>query len=413
VTTLRATLSSAVAAVVVSGVLACGGGGRDEPAAPRAGRTLTIYSILPLQGQGRAASIDIDNGQKLALQDARGRAGRFRIRYRSLDAATAATGRWEPGRVSANARRAVSDRSTIAYLGDASSGAAAISIPILNEAGILLISPTNTYVGLTRAEGADRGEPGQYYPTGQRTFGRVVPADHVQAAAQVSYQRDKGCTRVFVLHDKGVYGKGLADTVARIGRQRGLELVETAAIDTQIAVFRSLADRIAAADANCVFFGGNVESHAVKLFRDVAAVNPAVRLFGPDSLAVPAFTEELGRELERRTYVTSPTLAPNLYPPAGREFFARYRRRHGRDPATYAIYGYEAMKLALAAIEQAGARGDDRAAVVRAFFRVKRRESVLGAYAIDGHGDTTLQDYGGYRVSGGELAFDQVIHAAG
>ena len=71
------------------------------------------------------------------------------------------------------------------------------------------------------------------------------------------------------------------------------------------------------------------------------------------------------------------------------------------------------MKLALAAIEQAGPRGDDRAAVVRAFFRVKRRESVLGAYAIDGHGDTTLQDYGGYRVSGGELAFDQLIHAAG
>jgi branched-chain amino acid transport system substrate-binding protein len=69
------------------------------------------------------------------------------------------------------------------------------------------------------------------------------------------------------------------------------------------------------------------------------------------------------------------------------------------------------MMLALAAIEQAGARGDDRAAVVRAFFGLRRRDSVLGPYAIDGHGDTTLRDYGGYRVIGGELAFDQVIRA--
>jgi branched-chain amino acid transport system substrate-binding protein len=50
---------------------------------------------------------------------------------------------------------------------------------------------------------------------------------------------------------------------------------------------------------------------------------------------------------------------------------------------------------------------------VRAFFRLRRRESVLGAYAIDRHGDTTLQDYGGYRVIGGKLAFDRVIRATG
>ena len=65
-------------------------------------------------------------------------------------------------------------------------------------------------MGLTRSEGADKGEPDKYYPAGKRTYGRVVPADHIQAAAQVTYQKDQGCKKTYILNDKEVYGKGLA-----------------------------------------------------------------------------------------------------------------------------------------------------------------------------------------------------------
>src|SRR6185437_4849064 len=128
----------------------------------------------------------------------------------SLDDATAAAGKWEAGQTSANARKAAQDKSSIVYLGEFNSGATAISLPILNEANILQVSPSNTYVGLTRAEGADKGEPDKYYPSGKRTFGRVVPADHIQAAAQVTYQKDSGCKKTYILNDKEVYGKGIA-----------------------------------------------------------------------------------------------------------------------------------------------------------------------------------------------------------
>ena len=74
--------------------------------------------------------------------------------------------------------------------------------------------PSNTYVGLTRSEGADKGEPDKYYPAGKRTYGRVVPADHIQAAAQVTYQKDQGCKKTYILNDKEVYGKGIAVQVA-------------------------------------------------------------------------------------------------------------------------------------------------------------------------------------------------------
>jgi len=64
-----------------------------------------------------------------------------------------------------NARRAAADSSAIGYIGEFNSGASAISMPILSEAGIPQISPSNTYVGLTRSgSGAAPGEPDKYDP---------------------------------------------------------------------------------------------------------------------------------------------------------------------------------------------------------------------------------------------------------
>jgi branched-chain amino acid transport system substrate-binding protein len=55
--------------------------------------------------------------------------------------------------------------------------------------------------------------------------------------------------------------------------------------------------------------------------------------------------------------------------------------------------------------------GDDRQAVIDAFFSTKGRESPLGTYDIDKDGDTTLSDYGGYKAEGGKLVFNKVIKA--
>ena len=181
--------SSCLAVGLAFGVAACGSS--DKSSTSGSGSTgsnnLTIYSSLPLQGDSRPQSEAVVNGEKMALEEHGGKVGNYAVKYVSLDDSTAATGKWEPGATSSDARKAAQDKSTIAYLGEFNSGASAISIPILNEAGILQISPSNTYVGLTRSEGADKGEPDKYYPSGKRTFGRVVPADHIQAAAQVVY----------------------------------------------------------------------------------------------------------------------------------------------------------------------------------------------------------------------------------
>ena len=408
--------SGCLVTALALGVAACGGGNDNSSTSSgggSGGRTsLTIYSSLPLQGDSRPQSTDVVNGEKLALEEAGGKVGKFTIKYVSLDDATAAAGKWDPGQTSSDARKAAQDPSTIVYLGEFNSGASAISIPILNEANILQISPSNTYVGLTRSEGADKGEPDKYYPSGKRTFGRVVPADHIQAAAQVTYQKDTGCKKTYILNDKEVYGKGIAgpgpehregpgppDRRQRRHRHQGRELPLAGDEDQVVS------------GADCMFFGGIVQNKGVQLFSDVNAANPTVKLFGPDGMADPAFYTKASAAVAKMSYLTNPTLDPKLYPPAAQDFFAKFKQKYGNDPAPYAIYGYEAMKVALLAIQNAGDKGNDKQAVIDAFFKIKDRDSVLGKYSIDKNGDTTLSDYGADRVENKKLVFDKVIKA--
>ena len=71
------------AAVVALAVAGCGGGdnGGSSASSGGGGKTLTIYSSLPLQGAARAQSAKLVNGIKLAVQQAGGKAGQFKIKY--------------------------------------------------------------------------------------------------------------------------------------------------------------------------------------------------------------------------------------------------------------------------------------------------------------------------------------------
>jgi len=280
-----------VTAALILGAAACGGdGGGSAP--DNGATTLTIYSSLPLRGPSAAQSESIVNAEKLALQAAGGRVGKFLVKYVSLDDSSGPAG-WEPKAVSAAARRAAQDLTAIGYLGDLDSGASAISIPVTNEAGILQISPSNTAVGLTRTEGAGKGEPEKYYPSGKRTFGRVMPADQVQAAAQIIFQQDEDCSATFLLDDGQFDGVSIADQVAVAAAQRGLKIAGEGSIDPQAADNRTVVQEVVDSRADCVFFGGSTQSSAVRLFTDLHAALPQAALFGSDGVAETAFTRAL------------------------------------------------------------------------------------------------------------------------
>ncbi|MDQ3768400.1 MAG: branched-chain amino acid ABC transporter substrate-binding protein [Actinomycetota bacterium] len=404
--------SAALVAACCLLLAACGGDGlraAPEDDQIEGTRTLTVYTSMPLHGPYAATGRDAVNAVKLALGESRGRAGAFGINFVALDAATPEAEGWTEDRVLENARRAISDLSAIAYIGELSSGASALSIPVLNEGGVLMVSPSSTYVGLTREGGIGRGEPEKFYPSGRRTFARVVPADHVQAAAQVGLMADEGVERLYVLHDAGLYGRGLAEQVQTVAEREGIEVLAVERASDDPADSEGIARDVDEAAPDGVLYAGDVGSNALGILEAVNEAMPDTALFAPDAVATTAFLQGVDARLERRLHVTSPTVDRRRPPPAAREFQERFRATFGEAPEPYAAYAYESMKAVLAAIERAGPRGNDRSAVTERFIGLERRDTVLGDYAFDDNGDTSLRRYGAFRVNDGRLVLDELI----
>ena len=129
-----------------------------------------------------------------------------------------------------NARQAVRDLNGIAYIGDHDSAATALSVPLTNEGHILQVSPSSTYDGLTRAS-RRQGEPERFYPSGERTFGRVVPADHVQASALIGYMKVLGARSLALLADREIYGGGIADEIEKAAARQGITVYDRGRIN--------------------------------------------------------------------------------------------------------------------------------------------------------------------------------------
>jgi branched-chain amino acid transport system substrate-binding protein len=408
---------AAAAALVVAGCSSSGssssaGGGSSSSAS---GNTVDIYSSLPLQGASTSQTIPLVNGMKLALSQAGGKAGQWTVNYQSLDDSTAAAGKWDPGQTAANARKVATDPKAVYYIGEFNSGASEVSIPILNQAGLPQVSPANTYVGLTtNLPGSAPGEPQKYYPSGTRTYLRIVPIDSIQAASDLIAMKQAGCTKVAVANDKEAYGSGLATLLGLEKGFYGVNIVSDTGIDPTAPNFRSYASTIQGQGADCFFFAGITANGAVQIVKDVNSALPKAKIFGGDGVCSDTWTSAakggVPASIDPLMQCTVATLDLAAYP-GGKDFLAAYKAKYGTaNPDPYAIYGYEVMKLGLDTIAKLGAQGNSKADVLKALFATTARNSVLGTYGFDKNGDTTLKSYGLYKVGpNGEPVFYKTI----
>jgi branched-chain amino acid transport system substrate-binding protein len=370
-----------------------------------------IVSSLPRTGAAKQQTDSIVRGIRMAIDEAGGRVGSFRVEYLDLDDSTVAAGQWTSEAEAANARRALQDPDVVACIGPLNSGAAKVSMPILNFGDLLMVSPAATAVGLTKPGLGEPGEPAVYRPMGRINFVRVVPADDLQGPLSAEWARRRGVQKIYVLDDGQVYGKGIADLFAERCREIGIEVLGHDSIDARAQEFKSLMAWVKSLDPDLVYFGGTVQSKGGQLAKDMFSAGIDAVLLVPDGCHAQAFIDSVGAAmLDGRCFVTFGGLPPERLVGKGAAFVERYRREYGESPDGYAVYGYEAAGVVLRAIHDAATK--DRRAITAAALAIRDYDGALGRWGFDDNGDTTLGVLTVSVVREGRFEFAETITAS-
>lgn len=391
--------------------------GACAPVAPSTGGTgaaaackVKIVSSLPMQGAAKSQTDTMINAIKQALDDHGATSGNCAVEYLPWDDSSAALGKWDPAVETSNANKAVGDAEVMAYLGTYNSGAAALSIPILNQAGpLVMVSPANTYPGLTKTAGADVGEPDKYYPTGVRNYARVVPADDIQGSVGARWLKDLGFKSVYILDDQELYGKGIADVFEAEARKIGLEVLGHEGIDRLSNDFSAVGTKIKELNPDSVYFGGIESNKPGLVLKALRSAGWEGQFAGPDGMATVAFIKEAGTDAEGAigTFGGLPPKEVAKASPAGQKWYDDYKAKFNSEPENYATYSYETMMVILKALDRCTAKGTVTRACVRdEVFATKDFDGMLGAkWSFDAAGDTTLSTMSGQKVENGEFVF--------
>jgi branched-chain amino acid transport system substrate-binding protein len=390
----------------LAGALALSGcfGNDDKEASrrPIRGHVLTVYSSRPTEGPSAAIGRAVAAGERQALTDACDRAGRYRIRLVELSASKPGGGNWDPGQVNENAQRAADDHRAIAYLGELNLGASAISVPVTNERGLLQISPGDGLASLTAEPPRSAAGPERYYPSGHRTFLRLVPDDEVQARLIVDRMVALGVERPALIVGTGVYARELAAEVVADAREHDIEPIATKDLrddpNTVLDAVNDLVNVPPASLPDAVVLALARDRYTPRMLAELTEQIPQAALITGSGVLV-------GEPLDVAGAVSAPALeAVAPQPPAGRSrVLERIARTQGPALATpEALWGYEAVRIVLAAIDKAQSQGRpaDRADVVRAALTPRVRKSPIGTYQVRRNGSVEGIQMALYRLDG-------------
>jgi branched-chain amino acid transport system substrate-binding protein len=367
---------------------ACGDleyGGEGEP-------DVVVVSELPLQGPQRVRTLPMEEAIRSVFETAGWRAGDVTVGYRSCDHSTAEAGAWDPALCAQNATSHAADHTVVAAIGPFDPGCASIMIPVTNQGGgggLPLVSPSNRLPCLTEpGPGCQGHEPDGYYPTGIRTFLRVVAHDAYQATALAQFMQDQATTKLYALNDGSGYGVAMATYVRKAAQHLGIEVVGFETWDPAAASYEELMAGVASSGADGVFLGGTLEENGAQVIRDKVALvgpNDGVKLYLPDGFARSQTSEEAGAENVQGAFVSAPGVPAETYTGEAAELVAGWQAALGTEFDPSVLDAMQAARLVLDAIARAGE--PTRAAVLEQLFASRVTGSLIGDFAFNEYGD--------------------------
>ncbi len=305
----------------------------------------------------------------------------------------------------AAATKLASNPQIVGIIGTTCSSAATVAAPIIDEAGMVMISGSNTAPALT--------DPAEHV----QGFLRTAHNDKVQGAVAAEYAFNVlGVTTAATIHDGSVYAEQLANVFAERFTELGGQIVAQEAVNAGDTDMRSVLTSIASDSPELIYYpifvaeGGFVTSQV----GEVSGLE-GVKLMASDGLFSPDFIDAAG-DAAVGMYLSSPDFS--AFAGGYEDFLAKHEERYGEDPlSVFHANAYDASTLILNAVEQVAVEQDDgtllipRQALRDAIYATADFAGLTGNLTCDENGDCADPNIAVYEVVSGDSSLwqDEVV----
>ncbi|MEN9934203.1 MAG: hypothetical protein RLZZ387_782 [Chloroflexota bacterium] len=370
---------------------AAGGAPEDEigvvEIAP--GDPLVLAYAMVTNGANASLGEDARRGVEIALDDVNNEVLGTPIELIGEDTGCSAEGG------QAAATKLASNTQIVAIVGTSCSSEARVMAPVIDQAGMVMVSPSNTAPDLT-AEG-----------THVEGYLRTAHNDEVQGrvAAEFAYNQ-LGIKRAATVHDGSPYAQGLATVFAENFRNLGGTITNEEAINVGDTDMGPLFSRLASAEGGApelVYYpifvaeGGFI----TRQIKDAEGLAEA-KLMGSDGIFSPDFVTAAG-EAVMGMYLTSPDFS--AFTGGYQEFTQKYETKFGQPPiSAFHAHAYDATNVILAAIEKVAVKGEDgtlyipRKALRDALYATEGFAGLTGTITCADNGDCADPKIAAYEV---------------
>ncbi len=384
------------------------------------GGTLALATDFPTSGLDGHLGKSVENAVDLAVIQNRDLGGGYSLKVIHFDDESATGDGDDPARGARNVTSMVKDACIVGMVGPIDSDAAQPEMPIAANAGLVMISPSNTNPGLTLRPYA--GESlfvpfDQLHPAGKTTnYFRDIANDAFQMAADADFTFDRlAARRVYVVVSRpSRYGELLVGGFTSEFLGKGGTIVATESLEWHNpAAFPALAAKIAAAAPDAVYFGGTVQGGGPMLKQQLFQHGYTGPFVSGDGIANdPAYIDQAGAGAAQNTYATLAEPDVTTFTAgAGAKFLRDYRTRYPSQQVNGdCANAFDAAMIEITAIKNLIRRGQavTRAAVIDQVQNIQYT-GVTGAIRFDKNGDDVHGVYTVYTVQDGAwVAYEHV-----
>lgn len=389
-----------IAAPLLIGALvlsACGS--KKESGSSSGSKTLTIGVVAPLSGDLSAVGNGIKNGVDLAIKQANEK--KTVKGYTLTVDAQDDTAKADVG--ATVAAKLVAESGVVGVVGPLNSSVAKSVAPVMAQANLVVISPSNSNVDLT-GRGALLTGGTQVRP--YKSYFRVVASDDIQGpfAAQFAVKTVMAKT-IAIVHDKKAYGQGLAEAFAKEAKKDGATVLKTETINPGDKDFSATITKLKAEKPDFLFYGGEYPEASL-LTKQLKSAGLKIPLMGGDGVQADDYIKIAGAAAEG-DYATA-LGAPTDSLASAKQFVTDYAAAKYADPiGPYGAYAYDAANVIIAALATSTASGSKSGQALRddvtKGVQDANYDGITGKITFDAFGDTTVKVLTVYQVKGGKF----------